>query len=91
MVIHVRLCDGSAFGAWGHRAINTFSRLASRLAAQTRLSKATVLFHLYGKLSCSLVHSNARVSLALLSAQMILVIDLFIVWSCVFVVFVCTF
>ena len=35
-------CLVDSFGAWGDRATKTFSRLASRLATQTRLSNATV-------------------------------------------------
>ena len=53
---------------------------------------ATVLYNLYSKFNCSLVHSNAIALLAqsvLLTAQMILVIDLFTIWfvcnSCIYV------
>ena len=36
-----------SFGTWGDRASKSFSRLASRLAAQTRSCKATVFSNLY--------------------------------------------
>ena len=48
-----------SYGAWEKEAMNSFSRLASRLATSSSRSKSVVLSELYGRVNLHLVRANA--------------------------------
>ena len=51
-------------GCWGAEAMQTLSRLASRLATRGNCSKSHVTCLLYGRLSLTLMQANARALLS---------------------------
>ena len=53
-----------AYGCWGAEAMQTLSRLASRLAIRGNCSKSHSTCLLYGRLSLTLMQANARALLS---------------------------
>ena len=78
-----------SYGAWGPEALMAFSQVATRLAIRGNTSKSMPLTDLFGRLSHSLIRSNARAILSrssptLCTRWMNFVCNcLYCVWLCV--------
>ena len=57
------------YGAWGVEAMESLSRLASRLATSSNKTKAVVLAYLYGRLNLNLARANATAIVSSLTCR----------------------
>ena len=64
-----------SYGAWGPEALMAFSQVATRLAIRGNKSKSMALTDLFGRLSHSLIRSNARAILSRSCSHLVQQVD----------------